>query len=79
MPRVYSAFFDDMFVTCMRDQKSLNASGERRDYDVEKWGKKWYKPVPLHQQFGVLACRGFLDTLRWVTDVPRQGERKRHT
>ncbi|KAL5112284.1 Broad substrate specificity ATP-binding cassette transporter ABCG2 [Taenia crassiceps] len=64
MPGFYSAVFEDMFVTCTKDQQPSNMSAERREYDVENWGKKWYKPVPLYQQFGVLACRGFLDTLR---------------
>nr|CDS22524.1 ATP binding cassette sub family G [Echinococcus granulosus] len=62
--RVYPTSIDDVFVTCTRDEQSPNEGGERGDYDVEKWGKKWYQPIPLHQQFGVLASRGFLDTLR---------------
>ncbi len=58
------SLYDELSVTLTRQAARTKGDSVEQHYDMEKCGKRKYKPIPMWQQFGILATRGFLNNMR---------------
>ncbi|KAM7533214.1 hypothetical protein Aperf_G00000125855 [Anoplocephala perfoliata] len=53
--------------TSLSEENFVSCSSEiedRQNFNIKNASVPSYQPIPLYRQFAILACRGFLDTMR---------------